>query len=147
MNITLTPELSAAVAGYAKILGCSESEFLNRYLEIHLVSEPENNSIVGVRSTMDEFAEFMFKSREEAQRVLDWCWASLKRVASKDGDKIRIRTEIVETAPECPGESLSGLETVFLIRISYCYADEEEPVLIVACHPELNRPPDTRWAD
>jgi hypothetical protein len=146
MNIILSRENAAAVAAYAKILGCSESEFLNRYLENNLL-EPDNKSIAGVRETMDLFAEFMFKSREEAQRILDWCWATLKAVVLKDGDKIRIRTEIVETAPECPGESLEGLETVFLIRISYCYADQEEPVLIVACHPELNRPPDSRWAD
>lgn len=36
MDINLTSENAAAVTAYAKILGCSESEFLNRYLELHL---------------------------------------------------------------------------------------------------------------
>lgn len=54
MNITLTPENAGTVAANAKVLGCSESEFLNRYLEVNLF-EPRIDRLVDVRDTIDRF--------------------------------------------------------------------------------------------
>jgi hypothetical protein len=144
MNIKLTPENAAALIPYAKILGCSESEFLNRYLEIHL-DNPEKFPLWKAVDTAEVFAEFTFKSREEAQRVLDWYWAASKAEAQKKGRKVRIRTEIVEMDPsQSTSESLEdiGLEAVFMIRAATCYVDveEEKQEVIIMANPDVREP-------
>jgi hypothetical protein len=151
MNITLSPQIAAAVAGYAKIIGCSESEFLNRYLEDKL-SETWNEDHLPALEAMDEcLADFTFKSRDEAQRVLDWFCSTSKATALKDGDQIRIRTEIAEMS-SCYSDYLSsqGLETVFMVRAAVCYVNRENQPISFTANDNVGggvEKPKYHWSD
>jgi hypothetical protein len=147
MNINLTSENAAAVTNNAKILGCSESEFLNRYLERHL-DDPEDG-VMSVWDTIETLVQFAFKSREEAQRVLDWFYVEAKANAVQRGVKVRIRTEIIEMSP-CYSNYLesAGLEEIYMIKVAtYNVGKENEPIH-VASNPDLEEEdaPEYRWS-
>jgi len=151
MNITLTPTLAAAVAGYAKIVGCSESEFLNRYLE-YKIDEPLSEDLdMRAIDAMAFLAELTYKSREEAQRVLDWYCAKAKAEALKRGETIRIRTEIIEMGP-CYSDYLSsqGFESVFMVKTAVCYVDSKDQTIAITGNAELyadDDKPEAHWSD
>jgi hypothetical protein len=149
MNITLSPENAAAVTAYATLLSCSESEFLNRLLELKL-DEPMVHPYRAI-DVMDFLAELPFKSREEAQRVLDWYCATAKAEALKDGDTVRIRTEIVEMYPGYSDYlSSQGVEAVFMIKAAICYVNrKDQPIVItgnINLHPDDDKP-EYHWSD
>jgi hypothetical protein len=149
MNITLSPQNAAGVAWYAKILGCSESEFLNRYLEVQCDWPEDGVTPERVIDAADVLAEFSFKSREEAQRVLDWYYAASKADAQKKGQTVRVRTEIVEMDPKfSTSSSLEdiGLEAVFMIRAATCYVDKENQPVIVAANSDLHDNTEEPWS-
>jgi hypothetical protein len=149
MNITLTPENAAGVAWYAKILGCSESEFVNRYLEIQCDWPEDWGDTWRVIDAAELLAKFAFKSREEAQRVLDWYYASSKAEAQKNGVTVRIKTEIVEMDPclsATPSLEDIGLDAVFMIRAATCYVDKENQPVIIVANPELPDDPEEPWS-
>jgi hypothetical protein len=151
MNITLTPKNAAPVNGYAKILGCSEDEFLNRYLEDKLDEPLSRDLDLRAIDAMEFLANFTYKSREEAQRVLDWYCATAKAEALKDGDTVRIRTEIVEMGP-CYSDYLEsmGLEAVFMVKTAICYVNrKDQPILVtgnIGLHPKDDEPKH-HWSD
>jgi hypothetical protein len=143
MKIKLSPKNAAGVAWYAKILGCSEAEFLNRYLEIQLDSPETVGTYWRAVDAAQVLAEFTFKSREEAQRVLDWYYATAKAEELKNGRKVRIRTEIIEVDPsQSTSESLEdmGLEAVFMIRAAACYVDEENQPVVTIANADMHEP-------
>jgi hypothetical protein len=150
MNITLTPENAAIIAWYAKILGCSESEYLNRYLELKL-DEPEAPPY-DAKEAMYHLAQLPFKSREEAQRVLDWYYVTAKAEALRDGDTIRIRTEIIEMYP---GYSdllkAQGAEAVFMVKTAVCYVNKKDQPIVVTSNDNVGDDDDDKpkyhWSD
>jgi hypothetical protein len=124
---------------YAKILGCSESEFLNRYLELKLDPLPADYDYPTAEVMETVFAPFTFKSREEAQRVLDWFCTASKADALARGERIRIKTEIfeVDARNNFDALSLGDLEEVFWIRATTCYLDEENRIDVICYAPDL----------
>jgi hypothetical protein len=77
MNVKPTPKNAAVVSEYAKILGCSETEFLNRYLELKLDPLDAGYDYPTAEVMERCFMQSTFKSREKAQRV------------ARGGEKIR----------------------------------------------------------
>jgi hypothetical protein len=151
MNVELSPQIAAAVTAYAKILGCSESEFLNRYLEDKLDEPLSEDLDMRAIDAMAFLAEFAYKSREEAQRVLDWYCATAKAEALKRGDIVRIRTEVVEMGP-CYSDYLEsqGSESVFMVKTAICYVNSKDQTIVVTGNADLypdDDKPEYHWSD
>jgi len=95
--VTLTPANGRVVAECARIIGCAESEFLNRWLDhslsayfVEQSNSPPKPDSEGAARCMEEFE---FKNRDEANRVSDWIYHLAKKLGIRN---LNIKTEIIE---------------------------------------------------
>jgi len=99
--VTLTPANGRVVAECARIIGCAESEFLNRWLDhslsayfVEQSNSPPKPDSEGAARCMEQFE---FKNRDEANRVSDWIYHLAKKEAKELGiQNLNIKTEIIE---------------------------------------------------
>lgn len=89
MNVTLSPKNAAAVANCANILGCSESEFLNRYLELEL--DDPKDEIMTVWDTIESLVKIHVQesrgSPKSSGLVLRWCKSKRAGTRRKNTDQ------------------------------------------------------------
>ena len=94
-TITLTPENAATIAQYAKIMGCTQTEFVNRWLDNSLCEVCTDTE--GLSHCMEDFE---FKTRTEANRVSNWIYELSKKEAAGLGLRLNPKTEIIEDERE-----------------------------------------------
>jgi hypothetical protein len=94
-SITLTKQNAAAIAKYAGFVGCTETEFLNKFLADFMIQQFEDPDAGALEGYL---ASFKFRDHPAAERLLAWLENRTREDSIRSGFPITLEARIEESA-------------------------------------------------